>query len=101
MQRELELDSIEQKYKKLAATMNKEIEMNYEASNDPRYSDAGVEPITLEGLTEMKTEARWDVAWQVFDEVNQGLNQEGWADLRCLNLDDALAIAKQKIFDNA
>ena len=63
IEREAELEAIEQKYKKLAAKMYKQIDMNYQTSNDPRYADAGVEPLTMEQLLEMKTEARWDIAW--------------------------------------
>lgn len=49
----------------------------------------------------MKQEAHWDIAWQIFDEVNKENDTERFIDLNCLELEDALAITKQKIYDAA
>ena len=80
--------------------MNEEIDNEYK--NLKRYADAGsfIE-MNYEQFQESKQEAHWDIAWQIFDEVNQNLNQEQNIDLNCLELEDALAITKQKIYDVA
>ena len=50
---------------------------------------------------EAKQEIHWDLAWQIFDEVNEYNDVEKYIDLHCLEADDAIAICKQKIFDIA
>jgi hypothetical protein len=50
--------------------------------------------MTIEQYQEAKQEIHWDVAWQIFDEVNQDLDTVKHIDLNCLSHDDALAITK-------
>ena len=57
--------------------------------------------MTTEQYQEAKQEIHWDVAWQIFDEVNSDLDTVKHIDLNCLSHDDALAITKQKIYDTA
>jgi hypothetical protein len=54
-----------------------------------------------EEFEEKKEEIRWDIAWQMFDQVNEGLETNYEIDLNCLDLEEAAAVAKQKIFDIA
>ena len=57
--------------------------------------------MSYEQYQETKQEAHWDIAWQIFDEVNEHLDQTKRIDLNCLDTQDAIAIAKQKIYDTA
>lgn len=57
--------------------------------------------MTKEQYEESKQEIYWDVAWQIFDEVNDSKDCDRYIDLNCLGVDDAIAICKQKIFDVA
>ena len=49
----------------------------------------------------MKQQINYDIAWQIFDEVNQMNDQDRYIDLNCLTIDDAKAITKQKVYDVA
>lgn len=49
----------------------------------------------------MKQQINYDIAWQIFDEVNQNNDPDKLIDLNCLELNDAKAITKQKIYDVA
>ena len=49
----------------------------------------------------MKQQINYDIAWQIFDEVNQNVDVDRYIDLNCLDLIDAKAITKQKIYDCA
>lgn len=49
----------------------------------------------------MKQQINYDIAWQIFDEVNQSYDTDKYIDLNCLELSDAKAITKQKIYDVA
>ena len=61
----------------------------------------------------MLDDQRWDVAWKIFDEINADLGQNQtiqlkniWGkvdefDLHCLDIEEAIAITKQKICDLA
>jgi hypothetical protein len=48
-----------------------------------------------------RQEIHWDIAWQIFDVTNEFNDVEQHIDLNCLELDDSIAITKQKIFDLA
>lgn len=76
-------------------------DLDEEFKNSKRYRDAGAEVMTTEQYQEAKQEIHWDVAWQIFDEVNQDLDTVKHIDLNCLSHDDALAITKQKVYDTA
>lgn len=47
----------------------------------------------------MKQQINYDIAWQIFDEVNQYNDTDKFIDLACLEINDARAITKQKIYD--
>lgn len=49
----------------------------------------------------MKQQINYDIAWQIFDEVNMYYDIERFIDLNCLDLIDAQAITKQKLLDTA
>ena len=49
----------------------------------------------------MLQQINYDIAWQVFDEVNLHNNIEQLIDLSCLDVADASAICKQIIYDSA
>ena len=57
--------------------------------------------ITFEQYQEMKQQITYDIAWQIFDEVNQNNVTEKYIDLNCLEATDAQAITKQQIYDVA
>ena len=50
---------------------------------------------------EARQEIHWDIAWQVFDEVNEYNDVEKFIDLNCIEVEEAIAICKQKLFDVA
>lgn len=52
-------------------------------------------------LLEAKQELIWDIAWEIFDDVNQYHDTDKHINLCCLSIDEAIPIAKQKIFDIA
>ena len=49
----------------------------------------------------MRQRIKFDVAWQIFDEVNEGNDTLKHCDLSCLDFEDAVIIAKQKIYELA
>ena len=46
-------------------------------------------------------DVRWDIAWKIFDQVNKNLNTDMEINLNCLDIEEAIAICKQKIYDIA
>jgi uncharacterized protein YjaG (DUF416 family) len=71
--------------------MVEDLEVEFRASK--RYRDAG-ESMSQDELFDRKQEIHWDVAWQIFDEVNHLNDLDRFIDLGALPLNDALAIAK-------
>ena len=59
------------------------------------------EKITFEQFQEMKQQINYDIAWQIFDEVNANVDVDRYVDLNCLDLIDAKATTKQKVYDCA
>ena len=57
--------------------------------------------MTYEEYKENKNDIHWDIAWQIFDQVNQRNDVDKHIDLNCLEIEDAVAIVKQKIYDLA
>ena len=49
----------------------------------------------------MRQKIKFDVAWQIFDEVNEDNDTLKFCDLSCLDFEDAVIIAKQKIYELA
>ena len=86
--------------------MNMEIEMQYQSSH--RYVNAGDDidgdqnrAMTTDEFQEAKQEAHWDIAWQIFDEINEKNDTDKQIDFHCLSIGDSHAICKQKIYDVA
>ena len=44
---------------------------------------------------EMKVRIEWDVAWRIFDHVNEDNDTLKHIDLNCLDVNEALSITKQ------
>lgn len=44
---------------------------------------------------------KFDVAWQIFDDVNANNDTQQHIELSCLDYEDAIIIAKQKIYELA
>ena len=49
----------------------------------------------------MKIRIQWDVAWRIFDHVNENNDTSHIIDLNCLDIDEAQNIAKQCIIEVA
>jgi hypothetical protein len=67
------------------------VDKEYQAS---KYKANVDEKITFEQYQEMKQQINYDIAWQIFDEVNQSNDPDKYIDLNCLELSDAKAITK-------
>ena len=67
------------------------MDKEYQAS---KYKTNAEEKITFEQYQEMKQQINYDIAWQIFDEVNQSNDPDKYIDLNCLDLADAKAITK-------
>ena len=50
---------------------------------------------------EMKLRIEWDIAWRIFDHVNENNNTKKDIDLNCLDINEAISITKQTIYDIA
>ena len=79
--------------------MYQDLDVEYE--NSQRYKDAGAEAMSQQQYEDARQEIHWDIAWQIFDECNEFNDTEQHIDLNCLEVDDAIAITKQKIYDLA
>ena len=49
----------------------------------------------------MKIRIEWDVAWRIFDHVNENNDTQKHIDLNCLDVNEAMSIAKQQIYEIA
>ena len=88
-----------QRFQKQAYQMYQDLDVEYE--NSQRYKDAGAEVMNQQMYEDARQEIHWDIAWQIFDECNEFNDTEQHIDLNCLEVDDAIAITKQKVFDLA
>ena len=90
-------------FDKQAQDRYKWIHITYDQERDNAYMDLNQQSMDIdqEEFEERKEEIRWDIAWQMFDEVNQGLETNYEIDLHCLDLEEAAAVTKQKIYDIA
>lgn len=61
----------------------------------------GGEQVSDEQYEEIMLQINYDIAWQIFDEVNQMNDTFVLIDLTCLDTMDAQAVTKQKIYDLA
>ena len=43
----------------------------------------------------MKIRIEWDVAWRIFDHVNENNDTKKHIDLNCLDINEAISITKQ------
>lgn len=89
---------IVKKFNEISTQMHHDLELEYQ--NKKRYGD-GCDQSIFDAFQEAKQELHWDIAWQIFDEVNEVNETEKQIDLACLECHDAIAICKQKIYDVA
>ena len=86
--------------------------MKYDMERDNRISQAEQnyreskflrpeEEISKEKFEEMKIRIEWDVAWKLFDHVNETNDTSKFIDLNCLDIQEAQNITKQQIFEIA
>ena len=50
---------------------------------------------------EMKIRINWDIAWRIFDHVNEKNDTKKHIDLNCLDITEACSITQQQIYDIA
>lgn len=79
------------------------ISIKYDQDRDDQFEElnnlfAGNES---EEYLAKRDEIRWDIAWQIFDEVNEDVDSDQEIDLHGLDVEEAQAITKQKICDIA
>jgi len=43
---------------------------------------------------QLNKDLRWEIAWEMFDQVNESLNTDMEINLNCLDLEEAIAICK-------
>lgn len=55
----------------------------------------------LTEFQDMKMRIEWDVAWRIFDHVNEGNDTTKYIDLHCLDVFEAESITKQCIYEAA
>ena len=90
-------EDILQRFEDVRASLQQEIDQEYQQNG----MKSNEEKITFEQYSEMKQQINYDVAWQIFDEVNKYYDVSKYIDLNCLDLVDAQAVTKQKIYDVA
>ena len=57
--------------------------------------------MTYDQYQEMKIRIEWDVAWRIFDHVNESNDSSKHIDLNCLDVNEAMSIVKQQIYEIA
>jgi hypothetical protein len=57
--------------------------------------------LTLDQLKEMRIRIEWDIAWQIFDKVNENNDILKNIDLNCLDVNEAIYIMKEQIRETA
>lgn len=57
--------------------------------------------MTLDQLKELKIRIEWDIAWQIFDKVNENNDILKNIDLNCLDVNEAIYIMKESIRETA
>lgn len=57
--------------------------------------------MSLEEYEQEKITIEWDVAWQIFDEINENNDITKHIDLNCLDINEAVNITKQQLFQIA
>lgn len=82
--------SVVEKYEEIRESLQAEVDREYQQS---RYKK-NEEKITFEQFQEMKQQINYDIAWQIFDEVNSEHDVDRYIDLNCLDIIDAKAICK-------
>lgn len=76
--------------------MNQELENRYstQVKGVNSVSRPQKRGLTWNEFQQAKEDIHWDVAWQIFDEVNMKNDTNKVIDLHCLQVDDATAICK-------
>ena len=82
--------------KKAKAKLDNQI--NYDISHGINTMDRQQYNYQMEIISQ---KIKFDVAWKIFDEINEPNETYKHIDLSCLDFNDALAITKQKIYDLA
>ena len=88
------------------------ISMKYDMERDNRLAEAEKEfmkeynlkpqdKIQMAQFQDMKLRIEWDVAWRIFDHVNESNDVSKTIDLNCLDIFEAESITKQKIYEAA
>lgn len=80
--------NIFEKYENIRTQMYDDLDREFQ---DSYQSD---QPMSEDQYEEAKQEIHWDVAWQIFDEINDAKDTERYIDLHCQSTDDAIAICK-------
>ena len=57
--------------------------------------------MTLDQLKEMRIRIEWDIAWKIFDKVNENNDILKNIDLNCLDVNEATYIMKEQIRETA
>ena len=87
-----------QKYEQIKDFQQSEANKEYyESIKIPNNPDI----ITYDQFQDILQQINYDIAWQIFDEVNEHNNIEQIIDLNCLDIYDGIALTKQKIYDLA
>ena len=93
-----------QKYKKIL--MKYDMQRDHRLSQAQRnYQDSQKLPywkrISMDDYEQEKITIEWDVAWQIFDEVNEHNDITKHIDLNCLDINEAVNITKQQVYQIA
>ena len=87
------------KYDMQRDTRLSNLNQKYWDSNNGICAPADI--ITKEQYQEKRVRIEWDIAWSIFDHVNQGNDKHKDIDLNCLDVNEAITITKQTICDIA
>lgn len=91
----------------------KQISLKYDMERDTRLAQAEKQLLKSKNINfiddimqltefqEMKMRIEWDVAWRIFDHVNEGNDTTKYIDLHCLDVFEAESITKQCIYEAA
>lgn len=89
-------ESLIQKYENMKNQMQDDLRNEYIQRNR-----SGSNKLSDEQYEGMMLQINFDIAWNIFDEVNENNDTCMLIDLSCLELIDAQAVTKQKIFELA
>ena len=99
MSRKQDLRKINDHFKEVYNRTNAQIDLQYEQSQNSESAVRNV--MTHDQYLSLKNENHWEIAWQIFDQVNCKNDTNQLIDLHCLDVEEGVAITKQKIYDLA